>query len=121
YLGTFRERIYLRMTLAQMKDSKQQKKLSQHLKDYPEGLILLNGNLSDSLQDTYIQLIVKAKLKFTVVDTDLKQADDSGLLIISNSAVNEETIDITEKFKTEKIEKQPTKKTKKGFWGKLFS
>lgn len=88
FLGTFRERVYIRMSIQQMKQSDYKKILEKHLPDYPDANILINGNISESLQSNYIQIAMKAKLKFTVVDTDLKADDDNGLLVISDKAVN---------------------------------
>lgn len=82
---------------------------------------MINGNINESLQSSYIQMVMKASLKFTVVDTDLKEDTDSGLLVISDKAVNEDTIDIQEKFTAEHAQApQEKKQRKKSFWHKLF-
>lgn len=120
FLGTFRERVYIRMTIQQMKQAEYKKSLEKHLPDYPDASILINGNVSESLQSSYIQIAMKVKLKFTIVDTDLKEDDDSGLLVISDQAVNEDTIDIKDKFSSDQTQTSQKATEKKSFWNKLF-
>lgn len=120
FLGTFRERVYIRMSIQQMKQSDYKKILEKHLPDYPDANILINGNISESLQSNYIQIAMKAKLKFTVVDTDLKADDDNGLLVISDKAVNEGTIDIKDKFSSSQTQASQKTTEKKSSFQKLF-
>ncbi|MDN6257195.1 MAG: YueI family protein [Tetragenococcus halophilus] len=120
FLGTFRERVYVRMSIQQMKETENKKILEKHLTDYPNANVLINGNINESLQSSYIQMIMKANLKFTVVDTDLKEDTDSGLLVISDEAVNADTIDIQEKFTFDNTQAPQEKQEKKSFWHKLF-
>ncbi|MDN6640641.1 MAG: YueI family protein [Tetragenococcus sp.] len=120
FLGTFRERVYIRMTIQQMKQDSNKKKLEKHLSDYPEASVLINGNVNQTLQTSYIQIVMNANLKFTVVDTDLNENDDSGLLVVSDKAVNEDTIDIVEKFSDDKTQESQNTSEKKGLWHNLF-
>ena len=120
FLGTFRERVYVRMSIQQMEQMENKKALEKHLLDYPNANVLINGNINESLQTSYIQIIMKANLKFTVVDTDLKKDSDSGLLVISDKAVNEDTIDIQEKFAPKNTQAPQERQEKKSFWHKLF-
>ncbi|WP_313264924.1 YueI family protein, partial [Enterococcus sp.] len=48
YLGTFRERCYLSMTVTEMKKKDNQKTLLNALPDYQGALVLLNGKLPES-------------------------------------------------------------------------
>lgn len=108
------------MSIQQMKQSDYKKILEKHLPDYPDANILINGNISESLQSNYIQIAMKAKLKFTVVDTDLKADDDNGLLVISDKAVNEGTIDIKDKFSSSQTQASQKTTEKKSLFQKLF-
>ena len=49
YLGTFRERCYLSMTVTEMKKKDNQKTLLNALPDYQGALVLLNGKLPESI------------------------------------------------------------------------
>ncbi|GMA47920.1 YueI family protein [Tetragenococcus muriaticus] len=120
FLGTFRERVYIQITIQQMRQEKLKKILDTHLTDYSDASVLINGNVSQTLQTSYIQSVMKAKLKFTVVDTDLQDDEESGLLVVSDEAVNEDTIDIAEKFANDISQSSQNDNEKKGFWRSLF-
>ncbi|MGM0123021.1 hypothetical protein IGI37_000387 [Enterococcus sp. AZ194] len=123
YMGTFRERCLLSMTVAEMKKRENQTRFVQELKKYPGMTVLLNGKLPDQLQTMYIQLATQNNMKFTVINDFVTNEPTSlGLLLTAKEAVNEAVIDIEEKYATpESTEaKEPTEEDKKGFWHKLF-
>ncbi|MCT8192612.1 YueI family protein, partial [Pseudomonas monteilii] len=64
YLGTFRERCYLSMTVTEMKKKDNQKTLLNALPDYQGALVLLNGKLPESIQTDYITLLTKQQMEF---------------------------------------------------------
>ena len=68
YLGTFRERCYLSMTVAEMIQPKNKENFLKELKKHPDASILLNGALPLSVQNQYIQLATKNNSRFTVVN-----------------------------------------------------
>jgi uncharacterized protein YueI len=120
YLGTFRERCYLSMTISQMTTQQNEDYLRKHLKEYPNSKILINGKIPETVQQTYIQLAMQANLPFTVVATaDPYQNDRIGLLVVAKTAVNEQTIDIEKKVTVAPSQKQAAPK-KETFWHKLF-
>jgi uncharacterized protein YueI len=123
YLGTFRERCYLSMTVAEMKKKDNQETLQAILPKYQGALVLINGKLAESIQTTYIALITKQQNDFRIV-TDAQKADPEsiGLLIVANEAVDEEVIDIEKKYPQEAdtASKEENTKEKKPFWEKFF-
>ncbi|HIY57063.1 MAG TPA: YueI family protein [Candidatus Tetragenococcus pullicola] len=121
YLGTFRERCYISMTLSQMEKTNNKEQLQKHLADYSESSLLINGRLPEDLQETYIAIATQSQKKFTVVDGQSpKEKDPIGLLVISSHAVNEDVIDIEKKFANKSPIHQEKKETKKSFWNQLF-
>lgn len=122
YMGTFRERCYLSMTIAQMKNTTDKDSFLTELKKHEDATILLNGQMSESLQGEYIQLATKNNAKFTVVNDFVDANPDSfGLLLVAKEAVNEPVIDVEKKYpeeNEEKTEQKPEKKT--GFFERLF-
>lgn len=122
YMGTFRERCYLSMTIAQMKNPTDKDSFLTELKKHEDATILLNGQMSESLQGEYIQLATKNNAKFTVVNDFVDANPDSfGLLLVAKEAVNEPVIDVEKKYpeeNEEKTEQKPEKKT--GFFERLF-
>ena len=120
YLGTFRERCQLSMTIEQMKNEANKKQLISALEKFPDSSILINGSLPESLQTSYIQVAMNAKLPFTVVNQEIPyDKNNVGLLVVAKKAVNEETIDIEKKFVRPSDQPSDTQE-KNGFWPNLF-
>ncbi|MHC5269183.1 YueI family protein [Enterococcus sp. LJL98] len=122
YLGTFRERCYVSMTVAQMKKTTNQTLFMQALEHYPEASILMNGSLPTTVQATYMQLATKQQIPFKIVTTASTVDEKSiGLLIVSDVAVHQDVIDIEKRFARKQVESTMQKKpTKKRFWSKIF-
>ncbi len=122
YLGTFRERCYVSMTIAQMKKTSNQTALKKALKTYPGASILMNGCLSTVVQSTYMQIATKENIPFKIVTTTNDCDDQSiGLLVISDKAVHQEILDIEVLFPSEKpVSSIQKKKEKEPFWRKIF-
>lgn len=119
YLGTFRERCYTTLTIAQMKKATSQRNLLKEIAKYPEGIVLLNGSISNELQASYIKILSDTKTKFTIVNDHVNNTPDSfGLILATKKAVNEKIIDIEEKYPLQAdLAKKPVKKS---FWRKIF-
>lgn len=121
YLGTFRERCFASMTVREMKNQQDQKNLITEIKKYPEGKLLINGAVDEKVQADFITLASKNSVDFTIVNDATVESEDSiGLLLVTDHAVNEEIIDIEEKYpSTNSDSKEPSEK-KKSFFGRLF-
>lgn len=121
YLGTFRERCYLSMTVAEMKKKDNQETLISALPHYQNQLVLLNGKLPESIQTTYITLLTKQQMDFRIVSDVQNAAPDSiGLLIAAKEAVNEDVIDIEKKYPSESAAPASEETHKKSFWHNIF-
>ncbi|OTN88990.1 hypothetical protein A5819_001482 [Enterococcus sp. 7E2_DIV0204] len=120
YMGTFRERCYLTMTIEQMKKTEDKANFLKELAQHPDATVLLNGAMASDLQSAYIKLINERQTKFTVVNDFVENTPNAlGLVLTSNEAVNEETIDIEQKY-PKQTSTEATEQPKKGFWHKLF-
>jgi len=87
YMGTFRERCRLSMTVAEMKDAQNQKHLLEELAKHPEVTVLLNGEISSDLQSTYIKLLNQHGATFKIVNNFVENNPDSlGLLLAEKHA-----------------------------------
>jgi uncharacterized protein YueI len=121
YLGTFRERCYLNMTVAEMKKKDNQDTLISALPHFQQQLVLLNGKLPESIQTTYIALLTKQQMDFRVVSDAQDAAPDSiGLLVTAKEAVNETVIDIEQKYPSAPVEPKTEEKHKTSFWHNIF-
>lgn len=119
YMGTFRERCYLSMTIQQMKDPDDKAGFLQELAKHQDATVLLNGKMPESLQATYIQLATKQQAKFTIINDFVKADPDSfGLLLVAKEAVNEPVIDVEAKYPTPST--NTTEEKKEGFFSKFF-
>lgn len=120
YMGTFRERCYLTMTIAQMKNAEDKANFLQELTQHPDATVLLNGTMATDLQSVYIKLINERQMKFTVMNDFVENTPDAlGLVLTAKDAVNEAIIDVDKKYPKPVSETRP-EQPKKGFWHKLF-
>ena len=122
YLGTFRERCFLSMTVKEMGNPTDRDHLLTEIQKYPEGKLLINGEVPETLQSTFIALASKNSVDFTIVNDATVDSEDSiGLLLVTDHAVNEEIIDIEKKYPPKKTDDETADpKEKKSFFGKLF-
>lgn len=114
YMGTFRERCYLSMTVAEMKDPINKENFLKEIEKQPDVTVLLNGSLPLTIQNQYIQLATKQNVRFTIVNDYVSDDPNSfGLLVAAKEAVNEPVIDVEKKYpKQESLspKEQPKKK-----------
>lgn len=112
YLGTFRERCYLSMTVAEMIQPKNKENFLKNSKT-SRCFHTLEWGSTLSVQNQYIQLATKSNSRFTVVnDYVTANPEEFGLLLTAKEAVNEPVIDI-EKNTQKKTLRQLKRKTKK--------
>lgn len=126
YLGTFRERIYLSMTIAEMDNPRNLTYFKEELATHPNHQVLINAAVASTIQNSYMIATQKANESFKIVDTENQSEPDAiGLVYAAETAVNIEPISVTEKYgQTEQATPSPnqlTDTTKKTTWlGKLF-
>lgn len=121
YMGTFRERCYLTMTIAQMSAAENKANFLIELKEHPDATVLLNGSMDITLQSCYIKQINENHGSFTVVNDFVTNSPDAfGLILTAKKAVNETVIDIEEKYPKKEADPAAVEAPKKSFWHKLF-
>lgn len=128
YLGTFRERIFLTMTIAEMADKKNITHFKQELTDNPQQQVLINAAVDFPIQNDYMIAAQKAKCPFKIVDTENQNSPEAiGLVYASETAVNLETVDVTKKYqtvlqqkKTESPKSKPVEGKKSSWFTRLF-
>lgn len=124
YLGSLRERVYVRMNNAEVKDSKLTSLFLQHIDDFKGYTILINGNITDDgfLGDVEAACS-KKNISFTLVNNETAKTgpEDSAVLVVSKNAINRQRIEIGQVYAPElpKTELEAPKK-KESFWHKLF-
>lgn len=121
YLGTFRERCFLSMTVKEMANQADRENLLKEVKKHPEGKLLINGDTNTELQQTFISLASKNAVDFTIVnDATVENEDSIGVLLVTDHAVNEAIIDVEEKYPLDGTDDKDQPKEKKSFFGRLF-
>jgi len=99
YLGTFRERVFLALTINEMKEQKHVKYFEQELKKQPDYHVLINGNVDMEDQLNFISVAQKCNCSFTVVETKQQEPDNPlGLVYAADEAINQEMISLSEKY-----------------------
>lgn len=93
FLGEFRERVIRKLTKNQVANPSVFPQIKEALKDKRTLRMLINGDLSFKFTDKYIKLAKEVGKPFTTIhDSELK--GDTGLVVISDQAIDNENIDI---------------------------
>lgn len=101
YLGSLRERIFVRLTVAEMQDKASVMKFVRHFSDFKNYQILINGKLPQStLQNQIIMNASKQDVTFRIVNDDTAKLDSNatGLLVVAKEAINEDEIAFDTKY-----------------------
>lgn len=125
YLGSLRERVYVRMTNKECRDPECQRAFLQHVKDYRPYTVLINANMPQtSFVDDVIASCAGQKVNFTYVSDQTAKKDDdaTGLLVVSAQAINRTRIEILQVYAPEmRKEELAQPKKKKGLFARIFS
>lgn len=122
YLGTFRERVYATMTVAELRQDGYLAEWQQEMHDHPDAALFLNGNLNVDGFTPYIKLAKQYNLPFSLKTEDRfgTTLDDIALELVNKSAVNIDELDIA----THREAVAPVTTAapaKKSWWQRLFN
>lgn len=127
YLGTFRERVYLSMTIEEMRNKQNLRHLKTELAQNPNNQLLINAAVGITIQSDYMKVAQEAGCLFKIVDTDHNTDNEAiGLVYAGETPANLETISVSEKYGSQaKISpsekaKEGHPQKKKGFFDQLF-
>lgn len=100
YMGTFRERVWLTISVAQAQHQDWSFAVQQELTKHPDSLVIINGNLEDHLTHSYIMMSNQMKAQFTIkTGTDTKTAPNSlAVVVCDHHAVYESPVDVQKKY-----------------------
>ncbi|EKK20888.1 hypothetical protein B808_1202 [Fructilactobacillus florum 8D] len=119
YLGTFRERVALTITVSQITNPQALAAAEQVINDHPDYVMLINGNLSPEQQSPYLKLATTHNVKFTL-KTDQIYAiapDKNAIVIAADHAINLAEVAFKASATTT-ASAQPA--THKSIWQRLF-
>lgn len=120
YLGTFRERVSLAMTINEVTAADNMIGFEKELVAHPDYRVLLNGMIDQDSLAPYITLAHQHNVNFTLTSNseDPAGAEIMGLVVATEkTAINEPVIAINEKYPIVKSEPQQNKKS---FFENLF-
>ncbi|PNV57243.1 YueI family protein [Limosilactobacillus fermentum] len=100
YLGTFRERVCLTISNAQIKERSWTTAVETELKKGVVTQVFINGNLPDQLTHPYVQVIAQAGGNFTLkTDPQFKTDPDRlALVMAADDAVYQSPIDVAKRY-----------------------
>ncbi|RRK10761.1 DUF1694 domain-containing protein [Lactiplantibacillus garii] len=119
YLGTFRERVDVAVTVYQLKRAHYVDEMSQAFAAHPDYQLYINGNLDQDFIGPYIKAASQASVQFTIKTDDIYgTADDNyALVFTANTAINQDVIDVQKRYQPEPCDARPAKSH--GLLGKL--
>lgn len=104
YLGSLRERVYVRMDNTEVKNSKLTNLFLEHIIDFKGYTILINGNISD---DGFLGKVEarcsKNNIPFTLVNNETAKTgpEDTAVLVVAKDAINRQRIEIAQVYAPE--------------------
>ena len=125
YLGSLRERVLVRMNNSEVKDPTLDKLFLDHIDDYKDYTVLINGNINDNNFLGKVEgLCSKKGIAFTLVNNETAKVgpEDSAILVVSKTAINKPRIEIGQVYPPEmpKTELAQPNNKKRGFLHRLF-
>jgi uncharacterized protein YueI len=96
YLGVFREQVIAILSTKQIKEAVIYPEIAQALKDKRSAKLIINGSINNCFTKKYQLLSKKSNKPYTVV-ADPDYAENTGLVIASNEAVDIEHVDIEDR------------------------
>lgn len=121
FLGNLRERIFLLVTVPELHDAQMMAVFFKHFADYQDYHIILNGSLINEPAISKVEMMSNQhNIPFSIVNSkDAKlKAKNIAILVVAKTAINQETIDLKEKYPT--VTTTPEKPAKTGFFSHLF-
>jgi len=120
YLGTFRERVEVAVTVYQIKRHHYVDQLNLAFSTHPDYRLYINGNLDQDILGPYLQAAAKANIQFTIKTDDIYRTGDENyaLIFTAATAINQDVIDIDQRYQPESAQATTPKKAT-GLFGKL--
>ena len=123
YLGTFRERVCLTISVAQLGERDWSDALRLELKKGIGKLVFLNGNLDDEQLRPYMLAAVQEHASFTLkTDPEFSTAPEKlAVVVAAKTAVYQSPVDVAKRYPNlSNPVSQVKSPAKQGFWQRLF-
>ncbi len=122
YLGTFRERVWLTISVAEVKQQDWSDALRQELTIHPDSLVIINGNIDDSFTRNYLTVANNANVQFTIkTGTETKTGnDDLAVIVTDHKAVYQSPVDVSKKYGKQSPQDDQQVKHHSSFFKRIF-
>ncbi len=124
YLGTFRERVILALTIPETQEQRHKAYLKKTMQTHSGHTLLINANIQQTAQDSLIAIATEAGTMFRVLDTDASNQETMGAVYAADTAVDVKNITVPEQAASPAVSPPPadTQETpkKKSFWSRIF-
>ncbi|WP_203649792.1 YueI family protein [Secundilactobacillus yichangensis] len=122
YLGTFRERVSLLMSIQQLQKTEYLSAFQAELNAHPDYQVIFNGHTGMTALKPYLQIAGQLQRAFTIVQDDFygNNPTDSGLVVVSKTAINQYPIKVEDKTAQQPADEQPKPQSAQTtFWTKM--
>ncbi|MCI1290058.1 MAG: YueI family protein [Lactobacillus sp.] len=123
YLGSLRERVYVRLTVAETQDKATGNLFLQHFADFKDYEVLINGRMPQSqLVDQVIAKCGQTNTSFRLINDQTAQTDpaSTGILVVAKTALNRPRIEIKQVYAPEAPKEELSSSAKPSLWQRIF-
>jgi len=100
YLGTFRERVSLTMTIAEVVNRQNLSAFLTEITAHPTFQVILNGHIDQADLAPYLKIASQHNVKFIIRQDTIYGVNDSdlGLVVTSDTAINQAPVALAKKY-----------------------
>ncbi|HIX35809.1 MAG TPA: YueI family protein [Candidatus Limosilactobacillus merdigallinarum] len=122
YMGTFRERVWLTISIQEIQEQDWTTAFQKELQKHPDCLVIINGNLDDNYTSKYLAIANQLKVDFTIkTGSDIKTgADNLAIVLTDLKAVFANPVDIAKLYGQSDQDKHQSSKKHESFLQHLF-
>lgn len=122
YLGTFRERVSLTMTIAEVVDRQNLDAFMTEITAHPDFQVILNGHIDQADLGPYLKVASQRNVKFVIRQDEIYGLNDSdlGMVIAADHAINVTPVALAQKYPAPTAPETPVKPKKEGWLTRLF-
>ncbi len=120
FLGTLRERIVIALSNAQVRGNRIFPVVEEEVKNNKDAVMYLNGHIDYSYLSKYVQMALKYKVPYTIVNNK-EYSSQIGMVLAYDYAIDREEIYIQENnLQVQNVSQEKEPKKKISFWKKLW-
>ncbi|MGY3765694.1 YueI family protein [Vagococcus vulneris] len=108
FLGTFRERVALALTVSEMNTMKYDDLVVERINTFSKGHFLINANTNPDAQNHYMKMAQSYERNFRMVDTDIDNGPDKtiGLVYAVDTPINLDDVYVPNNYLSQKEAEQ---------------